>query len=237
MSENTASIESNCFNSDKKSQKNQEVREEYVYPENFELAYKHVAGVEGGLADHKNDPGGVTKYGVSLRFLEDYGKTKHGRKVLTEIRIFSVDRRSIVELTKEQAKRILYNAFWLSPKIYKLPLYLSIITYDYAINSGSFYGVKVLQKAIGTSVDGVIGSETLKMAFQADTEKSAKLMLEERAKYYMRLCQQKPKLKVFRRGWLNRIEKLTEYINKLFKSYKARKLDADIRLAFSNKIN
>ncbi len=236
MSENTSSVESNCFISDEKIQKKEGATEEYVYPENFELAYKHLACVEGGLADHKSDPGGVTKYGVSLRFLEDYERTKQGRKVLTEVKIFSVNRRSIVEMTKEQAKRILYNAFWLSPKIYKLPLYLSIITYDYAVNSGSFYGVKVLQKAIGTKIDGVIGNDTLTKAFQADIEKSAKLMLEERAKYYMRLCQQKPKLKVFRRGWINRIEKLTEYINRLFKSYKAKKLDADIRLAFANKI-
>ncbi len=199
-------------------------KHEFEYPESFEFAHKIVAEAEGGLVEHKNDPGGLTKFGISLRFLEDFEKTKLGRTILTEMKIFSVERKVIVSLTKEQAKKIMYHAFWLSPNINKLPLILSIITYDYAVNSGSFYAVKVLQKAVGAKVDGILGSKTRKQAFESDVCLSAKNMLEERAKFYIRLSKQKPKLKVFLKGWLNRVEHLKDYLNSLSKSRKAQKI-------------
>ncbi len=197
---------------------------QFTYPEYFEIAYKHLAKVEGALSEHKNDPGGVTKYGISLRFLEDYEKTEQGRKVLTELKIYHVDRNTIVALNKEQSKRILYEAFWISPNIASLPLILSVITYDYAVNSGSFYAVKVLQKAINAHIDGIIGSQTIRLSYAANTTQAAKFMLEERAKYYIRLSNQKPKFKVFLNGWLNRVESLKDYLNSLSKSKKIQTL-------------
>ena len=35
----------------------------------FDTAIKKVLKHEGGYVDHKNDPGGATKYGISLRFI------------------------------------------------------------------------------------------------------------------------------------------------------------------------
>lgn len=200
---------------EQKPLKEERFEDTLVYERAFELAHTHVESIEGGLAEHKDDPGGITKYGISLRFLEDYEKTKQGRKLLTKLKIYTVDRNSILEMRKNQAKAIYYNAFWLSPKINLLPLYLAIITYDYAVNSGSFYAVKVLQKALGITIDGIIGPQTEEKAAMAVQKDIAKLMLEERVKFYRKLVQQKPKMKTFLRGWLNRVESLTKYLNTL----------------------
>ena len=40
---------------------------------NFEFAHKFTSKWEGGFVDHKNDPGGATNYGVSLRWLKNEG--------------------------------------------------------------------------------------------------------------------------------------------------------------------
>ncbi len=220
----------------KKSHKEKDNELSKIYEIEFEIAHKIVAKAEGELAEHKNDPGGLTKYGISLRFLEDYSKTSQGRNVLTKLRIFSVDRSSIVSLSKEQAKNILYNAFWKSPCIDKLPLILSVITYDYAVNSGSFYAVKVLQKALEVEIDGILGPITIHEAYSRQVPETAKKMLEERAKFYIRLSQQKPKLKVFLKGWLNRIEDLKDYVNGLSKSMKNQKLMKQQLVNFNSNI-
>lgn len=39
----------------------------------FEKAHEFTARWEGGYIEHANDPGGATKYGISLRFLKQQG--------------------------------------------------------------------------------------------------------------------------------------------------------------------
>ncbi len=190
------------------------------YSKNFELAHAHVAKVEGDFVDHKNDPGGVTRHGISLRFLEDYSRTEKGRKVLSSLGIYTINRAAIVQMTKEKAKVIYYNAFWTAVKIDKLPQNVSIVIYDFAVNSGSYYAIRLLQKAIGAQVDGVIGQETIIKASLAcatpEKEKQVlKFLLEERSKFYIRLAKSKPQMNVFLQGWLNRVEALRVYLNEL----------------------
>ncbi len=192
----------------------------YNYEENFNLAHAHVEKAEGKLVDHKSDPGGITKYGISLRFLEDYSKTENGRAVLNSLKIFTITRNSIVQLRQEQAKHILYNAFWLSPQIDKLPQRIAIVIYDFAVNSGSYYAIRLLQKAIGAKIDGIIGKETIIKAALASTTLSKekqiiKFLLEERVKFYIRLSKSKPAMQVFLNGWLARVENLRIYINQI----------------------
>ncbi len=192
----------------------------FEYEAIFNYAHAHVAKVEGGLSDHKNDPGGITKYGISLAFLEDYAKTQNGRKVLTKLKMYNISRESILKLTKEQSKNIMYNAFWLSTEISKLPPLLAIIAYDFAVNSGSYYACRLIQRAIGAKVDGIIGKETLAKAYNLDIieqKKVAKFMLEERVKFYQNLAKSKPKFNVFLKGWLSRVEILRVYLNSISK--------------------
>lgn len=40
-------------------------------PNLFDTAHAFTARWEGGLTDHPADPGGLTKYGVSLRWVQD----------------------------------------------------------------------------------------------------------------------------------------------------------------------
>ena len=42
-----------------------------IMPNLFDTAHAFTARWEGGLTDHPADPGGLTKYGVSLRWVQD----------------------------------------------------------------------------------------------------------------------------------------------------------------------
>ncbi len=70
---------------------------------------------EGGLVDHKKDPGGITQWGVSLRHARNVGAIRSARGV--ELLNFDLDNDGDIDaddiraLTKEQAK-IVYVNFW-----------------------------------------------------------------------------------------------------------------------------
>ena len=58
---------------------------------NFDIAFDRLMGHEGGLVDHPNDPGGLTKFGISQR---------------------SYPNIDIRKLTREDSKAIYRRDFW-----------------------------------------------------------------------------------------------------------------------------
>ena len=66
----------------------------------FDTAIKKVLKHEGGYVDHKNDPGGATKYGISLRFI------KQSNTDLDLDNDGDIDADDIKEMTEDKAKEI-----------------------------------------------------------------------------------------------------------------------------------
>ena len=78
---------------------------------NFERCQNFVLEWEGGLTDDAADSGGLTKYGVSMAYLQDMSKTRPS--VLRDILGTSTITRQVVkELTKDQAWRLFKYSFW-----------------------------------------------------------------------------------------------------------------------------
>lgn len=163
----------------------------------FEVIIEH----EGGLSDHPNDPGGVTKYGISLLFLKGLniqdGDIDHDG---------DIDKDDIKVLTVEDSKELYKKFFW-------DPLHLEAINseelklhiFDHGVNAGARTAVKLLQRILQTDDDGVIGKETTKKtnAFEGDLIEEYK---KARVNYYLSIIEKNPKLAVFKKGWLNRVE-------------------------------
>jgi len=167
---------------------------------------------EGGYVNDPDDPGGATKYGVTLGTMQRLGIDLTG-----DGRINAGDVRA---LSREQAADIFKKQYFEAPKIGMLPEALQPGVYDMYVNAGS-NAVKILQRLLGefgfpTLADGAIGPNTARMATQA-FEAAPDYLVDAygiaRRNYYYDLAENRPTLRKFARrrdggkgGWITRAE-------------------------------
>lgn len=145
---------------------------------------------EGGLTNDPDDPGGITKYGIS-------------KKSYPNVDIFN--------LTREGAEEIYRRDYWNKCRCDDLPPECAIATFDCAVNQGPETAIYLLQKALGVKQDGIIGRITLKAAESA-TPRMLRVLLAERLASYARLMAAKPKLLVFATNWSFRVLSLARLL-------------------------
>lgn len=110
---------------------------------NFDRAFDLLLGHEGGYSDHKVDPGGKTKFGITEAVARQYGY-----------------RGEMKDLPVEVAKAIYRGQYW--DDLYdQLPFIDAFNVFDGGVNSGVSRSVKWLQKSVGVSQDGLFGPNTL----------------------------------------------------------------------------
>ncbi|MBQ4566788.1 MAG: hypothetical protein IJA79_01515 [Desulfovibrio sp.] len=133
----------------------------------FHLAHAFTARWEGGLSDHPADPGGLTKYGLSLRWVRDLAEKaraacpRHTRDCSTcpaatpcgwrELDLNTdgdVDAADVRACTREQAAKLFRQHFWEKLSCGRLPLPLAVSLYDGAVNMGGPRAVRQLQRAM-----------------------------------------------------------------------------------------
>lgn len=119
----------------------------------FKAAHKFVARWEGGFVDDRFDPGGATKWGITIRTLIAKGLDLNNDG--------AVDRRDILDMTPEQALEIYRTDYWIAAACPRLPAALALVHYDCAVNQGVGRAARILQRAVGAKPDGLIGPATL----------------------------------------------------------------------------
>ncbi len=174
---------------------------------------------EGGYVNDPDDPGGATKYGVTIGTMKRLGLdiNSDGR----------IDTRDVRALTRAQAADIFKKQYFEAPKIGMLPTPLQPSVYDMYVNAGG-NAVKILQRLLGefgfeTLADGAIGPNTARMAALAYAEAPDFLVDAygiARRNYYYNLAEARPSLRKFSRlqnggkgGWIARAE---EFISPKF---------------------
>lgn len=146
----------------------------------WETAISTTLQFEGGYVNDPNDAGGETNMGISKRAYPD------------------VD---IKNLTLQTAKNIYYFDYWLRCRCQFMPDALSIAVFDFAVNSGIKTAIKKLQMALGVSVDGIVGNQTIGACNRLPVRKVLDEYIRLRLEYLM-------KLKGWRRygnGWGRRV--------------------------------
>lgn len=193
-------------------------------PNNFSIAHKFTAKWEGGESDHPDDGGGLTKYGVSLKFLGGLSGTQSNRDVLERMGIrLPITRQVIYDLTRDQAASLFRWQFWDKLRLGLIPLRPAVIIYDAAVNSGPSQSVKLAQRGYNHCVtygqplvvDGIMGPATRTAMNMADTDKCLTAMLDAREKFFQTIVDNKPSQQVFLRGWVNRVDDLRRYVRGL----------------------
>ena len=165
---------------------------------------------EGGYVNDPDDPGGATKYGVTLPTMRRLGLDLTG-----DGRISSAD---VKNLTRAQAVEIFVEHYWRRPRVSELPDALQPSVFDMYVNAGA-NAVKVLQRLLAemghdTTADGVIGAQTIAAAHAA-ADAAPDLMADAygiaRRNYYYALADARPASRKYARrrdggkgGWITR---------------------------------
>ena len=174
----------------------------------FTKAHAFVSRMEGGFVDDPVDPGGITNYGVSLRFLKSQGLDVGDIDGDGDI-----DADDIRALTPELAARVLRRVFWDVFPLDIVPDPLAVAVYDTAVNMGIGQASRLTQKALGLEADGCWGPMTWAAIKSCPEPKAAALaMVELRRERYAALVRNNPALGKFSRGWENRMKALEKEI-------------------------
>lgn len=144
-----------------------------------------------GFSDDPFDNGGVTKFGVA--------QNSHP----------NVD---VKKMTWEQAKEIYKKDYWAAGKCDQLPELIAVLHFDLCVNSGVRQANMILQKALNTKADGVIGPITLAAVQAADQKELCKKLLDGRRDFVKQIVFMKPAQGRFLKGWLARIDSLEKYV-------------------------
>jgi lysozyme family protein len=150
------------------------------FDEIIEVVLEH----EGGYVNDPKDPGGETNFGIAKRSHPE------------------VD---IANLTKEDAKIIYYQDYWMKNRVPQLPNDLKHIYFDMCVNQGRGRAVKILQQAANAKgadlkVDGGLGPKTIGALESVELDR----VRAYRVKYYADLVTRKPDLEKFYFGWFRR---------------------------------
>ena len=176
-----------------------------------ELAAEIVAR-EGGFVNDPDDPGGATKYGVTLNTLRRLG--------IDITRDASIDVADVRALTSAQATDIYVEHYFRRTGLGALPEVLQASVFDMYVNAGG-NAVKVLQRLLTSmgfpcDADGQIGPQTIRaaqMAAEAAPSHIADAYGIARRNYYYALADARPASRKYARrrdggkgGWITRAE-------------------------------
>lgn len=176
-----------------------------------EIAEEIVAR-EGGFVNDPDDPGGATKYGVTIHTMRRLGLDLTGDGVIGVA--------DVQKLSRAQAVEIFIAHYFEAPRIAGLPNAVQASVFDMYVNAGA-NAVKILQRLLremgfDVAVDGVIGPMTIAAA--QDAARPEPVALRDaygvaRRNYYFRLADRRPASRKYARtraggkgGWIRRAE-------------------------------
>lgn len=164
----------------------------------FDTAIAFTLSVEGGFSWHPADPGGPTKWGITQKTYDRWRK---------EIGIFL---QTVRLMSREEMKSIYFSYYWAEGCCELMPgTAIKMAHFDACVNHGIRRAAKLLQKAVNTKPDGIIGPITIAATSMGDFEDN---LLWERAQFYVRISPSPP---IFLKGWMRRLFKLRAAIREL----------------------
>jgi len=152
----------------------------------FYACVKQVLAKEGWgeYTNTPGDPGGPTRWGISLRMLSAWrGK--------------SCTAQDVQALEEAEALDIYRQEFWHLIAGDQLPPGINLMTFDCAVNQGPGHAVRWLQAAAGVPADGILGSKTL----QAVAESLPSILINSFKQERLSAYQHDAAWQEFKNGW------------------------------------
>lgn len=143
--------------------------------------------IEGGYVNDPRDPGGETNFGISKR---------------------SYPKENIKTLTRERAIELYKRDYRDRPGCDKLPPRLAVALFDCAVNQGATIAPQLMQRALGTTPDGIIGPITAAAAAKANQDDAVIQFIGWRLRRYAFTAN----ASTYMRGWSNRVLELQRFL-------------------------
>lgn len=180
--------------------------------EKFNRALTALLAIEGGLVDDRDDPGGITNYGISLRTLAPLGVVDNDHDGISDYDFNgdgAIDAGDIRDMDQDQARQFYYHEFWRKYNYGALPTNVAIKTFDFAVNMGPRQAHMILQRALMANGhylkdDGIIGNITRTLVNSTLPERLVPALRSEAAGFYRLLTTINPTSKKYLKGWLRR---------------------------------
>ena len=157
--------------------------------DNWDTSFALMLKSEGGYSNDPHDPGGMTNLGVTHI---DWAKWVGHQPTEAEMRA----------LTPKDVQPLYKDWYWDKIQGDDLPKGLDYALYDFGVNSGPVFAVKILQQCLGVFHDGVLGPQTLKAISEAPSIRDLASELCERRLTFL---QGLPTWNYFGKGWESRV--------------------------------
>jgi lysozyme family protein len=173
---------------------------------------EEIVAREGGYVNDPDDPGGATKYGVTIHTMRRLRLDLTGDGQISE--------QDVRALSRAQAVDVFITHYFERPRIAEMPSALQPSLFDMYVNAGG-NAVKILQRLLRdmgfeVGVDGAIGPQTLAASRKAAEQDELGLRDAygvARRNYYFRIADSRVASRKFARtrrggkgGWIKRAE-------------------------------
>jgi lysozyme family protein len=179
---------------------------------NLENCVKLTFGDEGGYVNNPSDPGGPTKYGITLKTLAAYRQSK-------------VTAADVKGLSLAEAAAILDSQYWRKVWGDELSRGVDYAMFDFAVNSGPAQAIKTAQRLLGVDHDGTMGAITL----QAIQKTAAKEFVEKYMTARLEYMRGLGKLWThFGNGWSERVAHVRVVASNMIETGRTKALVAEV---------
>ena len=177
----------------------------------FEDALKLVGLAEGGYSNHPDDKGGETCMGISRVAHPDSEIWKMIDKWKER---GNTSPKALTKLAKNDphfvnlVNGIYRGKYWNVCRCDELPNLWRYPVFSCGVNCSTKTAIRLLQKAIGTTADGIYGEKTTAKvrAYPYKEQVFVDKFCDLWSKYYDQIVRKYPEQEIFLRGWKNRIE-------------------------------
>ncbi len=185
--------------------------------ENFDLSLIKILKYEGGFSNHPNDKGGPTNEGITLATLKEFYK-EYDYGDLDGDQDIDIDDILLLD-TPEEAAPIYKKYYWDKMHLDSFPAGVDFLMFDFGVNSGPKNAIRILQRALNRQnskleVDGSLGPNTFNCVDISGHELLIGDMLKERDIFYRKIVSNDQSQSIFLKGWLNRLAKVKQEVNK-----------------------
>jgi lysozyme family protein len=160
-----------------------------MVPQTYDAAMKRVLADEGGYSNDRDDPGGPTKYGITIIDVRKYLKP-------------TATAEDVKALTLADAVTI-YRLHYARPIRYDdLPAGIDYTVFDYGINSGVGRSGKVLRRVLGLRDDISVVSDDVLAAVKKRDPKAVIIAINDERLRFLQSLRIWP---TFGKGWGRRV--------------------------------